>query len=231
MEKRLDVIKFDFTDGKEYTFNFGIDEVQQLAKVSLARQGKISDVEFFKIALSKDSNAGYISDKKAEEIREAFLGGVELNDDFLSYEELVAYLINLSIQAIDDAAKEVGASSVKINEDNSVNLTTPNGENFKLTFTREKVVEALENDVLQFNGLLDLYATGSTLVKLSLEHYNKRFSVKKHEEIFLSLWATKFDPKTEDTLIEVIDALFYHMKEVVSSGSKKSKAAFKVKTK
>lgn len=231
MEKRLDVIKFEFTDGKEYTFNFGIEEVQQLANLSIARQGRVKDVEFFKIALAKDSQSSYISDKKAEEIREAFLGGIEINDDYLSYEEFIAYLVNLSIQAIDDAAKEVGASSVKINADNSVNLTTPQGENFKLTFTREQVIEALENDTLSFNGLLDIYATGSTLVKLALEHYNKRFSVKKHEEIFLSLWATKFDKETENTLIEVIDALFYHMKEVAASGVKKSKAAFKVKTK
>lgn len=230
MEKRLDVIKFDFTDGKEYTFNFGIEEVQQLANLSIARQGRVRDVEFFKIALSKDSQSSYISDKKAEEIREALLGGVEINDDYLSYEELVAYLVNLSIQAIDDEARKVGPATVKINEDNSVNLTTQNGESFKLTFTREQVVEALENNSLQFNGLLDLYVTGSTLVKLALEHYNKRFSTKKHEEIFLSLWATKFEEETEDVLPEVIDALFYHMQEVVQSGVKKSPAAFKVKT-
>lgn len=231
MEKRLDVIEFEFTDGKEYVLNFGIEQVQQLANLSIAKQGKIKDVDFFKIALAKDSQAGYISDQKANEIREAFLGGVEINDDFLSYEELIAYLVNLSIQAIDDEAKKVGAATVKINADNSVNLTTPSGESFKLTFTREHVVEALENDVLSFNGLLDLYATGSALVKLSLEHYNKRFSVKKHEEIFLSLWATKFEEETEDTLPEVIDALFYHMQEVIQSGVKKSPAAFKVKTK
>mgnify|MGYP001019286989 CR=1 FL=1 len=202
MENRLDVIKFEFTDGKEYVLNFGIEEVQQLANLSIARQGKVKDTEFFKIALSKDSESRYITDQKAEEIREAFLGGVEIDDDYLSYEELIAYLVNLSIQAIDDAAREVGPSTVKINEDNSVNLTTQNGEKFKLTFTREQVVEALENDVLSFNGLLDIYATGSTLVKLALEHYNKRFSVKKHEEIFLSLWATKFDKETENQSCE-----------------------------
>lgn len=231
MEKRLDPITFEFTDGKEYVLNFGIEEVQQLANLSIARQGKIRDAEFFKIALAKDSQAGYITNQKAEAIREAFLGGVEINDDYLSYEELIAYLVNLSIQAIDDAAKEVGPATVKINADNSVNLTTQNGESFKLTFTREQVIEALENDTLSFNGLLDLYATGSALVKMSLEHYKKRFSVKKHEEIFLSLWATKFDEATEDVLPEVIDALFYHMQEVVQSGVKKSRAAFKVKTK
>jgi hypothetical protein len=88
--------------------------------------------------------------------------------------------------------------------------------------------EALEQDVFDNVGMLDLFATGSTLIQMALEHYNKRFSAKRHEEIFLSLWATKFNEETEDDLIEVIHALNFHMKEVVSSGIKKSKAAFKV---
>ena len=36
---------------------------------------------------------------------------------------------------------------------------------------------------------------------------------------------------TEDDLLEVINALTYHAKEVVESGAKKSRAAFKVKMK
>lgn len=226
MTKRLENISFEH-DGVGYELGFGLDEVQKLANLSKARQGRVTHAEFIKIALSKYSDRVYISDDKAEEIRQLFLGGIETEDDKLTYDELIGYLYTLSIQAIDDAAKEVEPAIVKINEDSTVNLTIGN-EKYKLMFTREQVVEALEQDVFDNVGMLDLFATGSTLIQMALEHYNKRFSAKRHEEIFLSLWATKFNEETEDDLIEVIHALNFHMKEVVSSGIKKSKAAFKV---
>ena len=228
MSNRLKNIPFEY-EGVNYEFGFGLDEVQQLANLSRAKQGRVTHTEFIKIALSKYSDKTYISDNKAEEIRSLFLGGVDLGDDEYTYDELIGYLYALSVQAIDDAAQEVEPAIVKINEDNTVDLSIGK-DNYKLKFNREQVVEALENDVFDFSGLLDLFESGSNLVRLALEHYKKRFSVKKHEEIFLSLWATKFNEETKDDLLEVIDALTFHMREVVSSGVKKSKAAFKVKS-
>lgn len=225
MSKRLGNIKFEY-EGSNYEFGFSLDEVQQLANLSRARQGRVTHAEFMRIALSKYSDKSYISESKIEEIRQLFLGGIDLGDDEYTYDELIGYLYSLSIQAIDDAAREVEPAIVKINKDNTVDVAVGK-DNYKLKFNREQVLEALENNAFEFGGVLDLFAAGSSIVKTALEHYGTRFSVKRHEEIFLSLWATKFNDETSDDLLEVIDALTFHMKDVVTSGVKKSKAAFK----
>lgn len=230
MSKRLTNIVFKYED-KHYEFGFGLEQVQQLSSYSLSAGNNLKPEEVLKIALAQNSETSYISDKKIEDINELLLGGIETEDgDYLNYQELFRYLLGLFAQAIDDAAKEVEPAVVTINKDSSVDVVM-GAENYKLMFTREHVIEILETGAFEFNGILDLYATGSRIVREALQHYNKRLSARKHEEIFLSLWATKFDKETEDDLLEVINALTYHAKEVVESGAKKSRAAFKVKMK
>ncbi len=224
--KRFKNIGFDYKD-KYYEFGFGMDEVQRLAALSTATKGKFKNTDFFKIALAQNSKAGFISEKTVQEIMDGLVGGVETDDQYLTFEEFIDYLLNLFAQAIDDAAKGVDPAIVEINKDNTVKLTV-DGEVYKLMFTREQVIEAFENNVFDFNSIFELYTAGSMIIKASLAHYNKRFSVKLHNHIFLSLWATQFDEDTKNDFSEVINALTYHMSEVVESGVKNSKAAFKV---
>lgn len=98
-------------------------------------------------------------------------------------------------------------------------------------FTREIIQDGLQSDIFDFNNILELYIMGSTLIRTSLEHYKKHFSVNLHDHIFLSIWATKFEESTEDDLAEVLHALTYHMKDVLESGIKKSKPPIKATVK
>lgn len=228
-KKHLKNLAFDY-EGKKYEFGFGIEEVKRLANFSISKKGRINDSDFMKFALQKNSEDGFITDKTAKELQELLLGGIESDDTgYLSYEELIAYLIGLFEQAIDAAAKEVTPAIIKIENNNTASVTVDD-ETYKLMFTREVISEAFDSNMLDFNSILDIYIFGSTLIRLALEHYNKRFSVKLHDHIFLSAWATKFDEETEDDLLELIHALTYHMKEVVESGVKKSRAAIKMQT-
>lgn len=223
MEK-LENLAFDYNE-KEYEIGFDLETVKEYANYSISKRGQLKDVDFFKFALKKYSNAGFLTDKVVEEI----VGGLAENGlGDMSYEELIQYSINLYIQAIDTASESVEAAEIKINEDNSV-IVKLNGEDYKLMFTRESLENAVMNDQFDFNNMLELYVAGSTLVKVALQHYKKRFSVKLHDEIFMALWATKNVEGSEDDLSEMMNALTFHMNEVIQSGVKKSKAVITLK--
>lgn len=227
-ENRYENLPFEYNN-KHYEFGFGIEEVQQFSNFSAAKKGTFRDVDFLKVALSKYSQAGFITNKTVEEIQKILTQGITLPDDqFLEYEELIAYLFGLYAQAIDDEAAKLEPAIVEINKDNTVNVTV-DGEKYKLMFNREQITEAFEGGVFDFNGILELYTAGSSIIRAALAHYDKRFSVKLHNHIFLSLWATKFDEETQDLLPEVLNALTFHVKEVVASAVKNSKAAIKMK--
>ena len=228
MEKRLTNIGFDL-DEKYYELGFGLDEVREFANYSIAKRGNVNNLDLIKFALKKNSDAGFITDKRVEEINEALSNGIEVDGEVLNYDEIAGYLIGLFIQAIDDAAREVEPATLLIEKDSTSNITV-DGEKYKLMFTRDIVNEAFENNSFDFNNLLELYVSGSTMIKVALQHYKKRLSVKLHDKIFLSLWATKFTPETEADLPELINALNFHMKEVIESGIKKSKTVIKAKT-
>lgn len=229
MENRqLKNIGFEIED-KYYELGFGIKEVRALSQHSAAKKGEINDLDFIKFALQKGSKAGYISDGKVKDIRQAlYLNGVETQDGKMDYEELIGYLIGLFAQAIDDEARTLEPAVVTVNKNNTVNVLV-DGEDYKLMFTREIAEQALERNQFDFNSILELYTFGSSLVRTALEHYKKRFSVGLHENIFLSMWATKFNEETEHDLLEAINALSYHMGDVVDSGIKNSGAAIKAK--
>lgn len=229
-EKRFKNLGFEY-NGLHYEFGFGLEEVKELATLSKSKKGNVTNIDLIKMALKKNSDAGFITDKTAQEINEGLVNGVEFDEGgLMTYEEFTYYLINLMGQAIDDAAHEVEPAIVTIEKDNSVTLVVGE-ETYKLLFTRDTIKQTLP-EIIDFNSdnLFEIYLFGSTLVKSALEHYKKRFSVKLHDQLFLSIWATKFNPDTERDLHEVIHALAYHMNEVVESGVKKSKAAFKMKT-
>lgn len=225
-ETQLKNIGFEIDD-KYYEFGFGIKEVRALSQHSAARKGEISDLDFIKFALQQNSKAGYISEKRVKDIRQAlYLNGVETEEGEMEYEELIAYLIGLFAQAIDEEAQTLEPAIVNVKKNNTV-IVTVDGEEYKLMFTREIAEQALETNQFDFNNILELYTFGSRLIRTSMEHYGTRFSVGKHEKIFLSIWATKFNEETEDDLLEVINALSYHMGEVIDSGVKNSGAAIK----
>ncbi len=227
MSKRYNNIGFD-TEHGYFELGFTLKEVDALGSYLIANKGNIDDKDFFKFALEANSDAGYISNKKAEYVLQGLRNGIELEDDFLEFEEIVGYLFGLYVQAIDDAAKEIEPAIVAINKDSTVDITV-DGKTHKLMFTRETAEETLKNGIFDFNSALELYSHGSRLIRAALEHDGKRRSARLHENVFLALWATKFDEETEDDLLEVVNALSHHIKEVVESGVKKSKAAFKVK--
>lgn len=227
---RLKNLEFEY-NGNHYELGFTINEVKEFATYSRKRSGRVKDTDFLKIALRKYSKVGYLTDKMVEEVNEVLYNGIETPElGYMNYTELFQYLIDLYIQAIDEEASKVAPAVIKIEKDNTVSVTVDE-ETYKLMFTREIIQDGLQSDIFDFNNILELYIMGSTLIRTSLEHYNKHFSVNLHDHIFLSIWATKFEESTEDNLAEVLHALTYHMKDVLESGIKKSKPPIKATVK
>lgn len=225
-QKRLKNFGFEYQD-KSYEFGFTLNEVKELANFSLARGGRLNDLDFIRFALKKYSNAGFITEKTIKEIHEGLVGGIEYEDSELTYEEFIQYLMGLFGQAIDDEARKVTPAIINIEKDNTVNVTIGD-ETYKLMFTRDSLDKALADNVFDSNNLLEMYVVGSTMIRAALQHYDKRLRVTLHDQIFLSLWATMFNEETANDLSEVLNALNYHMKDVVDSGIKKSKAPIKM---
>lgn len=222
-EKRLENLEFEF-DGTDYTIGFTINEAKELSQYSLQRGSDMTDAQFLKFGLKKFSDDIYITDKRAKEIQEALfehgLDTVELGH--LSYEEVIGYMISLFGQTIDDEAGKVEPALIVINKDNSLDVTVGD-KTYTLKFTREIIEEtARTENGFRFGNVFDLYAWGSSLVEVALRHYKKRFSLKLREQIFLAMWATTLDEDIENNLAEALNALLFHMNEVVESGTKKS---------
>ena len=92
-----------------------------------------------------------------------------------------------------------------------------------MPISRRIIEERAKTDIrFRFSHVFDLYAWGSSLVEVALRHYNRRFSLKLREQLFLSMWATTLDEEIENNLAEALNALLFHMNEVVESGAKKS---------
>lgn len=225
--KQLENIPFEF-GGEEYEFGFTLKSVKALAGFALAKGGRVTDVDFFKHALTEFSNAGFLTDAKVNELRQALLNGIDYEEDHFSYEELVEYILVLYGQAIDNAAMEVSPAVIKINDDSTV-MVNLDGKDYKLMFTRKSVEDIIEAGVFDTSSILTMYATGSAIIKASLQHYKTRLSNNLHDEIFLSIWATGLESEDGGMMGEIINALMFHMGEVVDEGVKKSKAVIKTK--
>lgn len=217
-KKRLENLEFEF-DGKNYVLGFTIDEVKELSAYSIQRGTEMTDAMFIKFALKRFSDDLYITDKRAEEIQQALF---EYGLGDLTYEEVIGYIIGLFGKTIDEEAEKVAPALITINKDNSLDVVVED-KTYTLKFTREIVKEAVRKEsAFRYENVFDLYASGSSLVEIALRHYNKHFSLKLREQIFLAMWATNLDETIEINFNEAISSLVFHMNEVVDSGVKKS---------
>lgn len=233
-QKKLDLLRFEYKE-KEYVFGFGLDQVKTFANLSIKRQGSFDDLEFIKLALSKYSKAGFITDKVAKEIRDGiydngFYLGEGDDADFMEYPEFIEYLVGLYLQAINDAAEEVNPAVVTINENGSVDVLV-DGNEYKLQYTREAVKDLMASNIFDYTNYLELYIVGSTMIRFALQHYDKHMSVKLSDSIFLAIWSAQINDDENQDLVEVINALVYNMNEVSQEGVKKSKVVFQASTK
>lgn len=227
MEKKYENLKF-LVDDMEFEIGLDFEQAKLMSNFVAARGGEFKDVEFFKVALQKYSKVPFLTDSMVAQIVAALQeDGLETPFGILSYSELVEYIFVLFQQAIDDESKKYESPIVSFNKDNTVNITLSNGKTYKLMYVRENVEEAILSGQMEFNSILELYSVGSNLIRLALQH--ERSSVKLPETIFLSLWSTQFDEENEELFTEVLSSLGHHMKDVLDSGVKKSKAVIKVK--
>lgn len=222
----LQDLEFEIEEiNKTFVIGFTIKEVQELAGLSIAKDGQLTNKDFIGIAL-KAHTKGFINNRDIEKLITTIKDGVEIGDDYLTFEEIIEYTTRLSIEAIDKEAELHAPANVEILEDNTVKLIIEDKE-YLLKFNRESITELVNAGQMNLNNPLELFTFGTTFVRGALQHYKRRIRVNEHENIFLSLWATRFEPETEDLLPEVINALVFHMGEVVDSGIKKSKAVIK----
>lgn len=233
--KLLKNIGFDFEDNY-YELGFSIDEVRAVSNYSKARGGNFKNEEFLKLALKKYSDVSYISDKKAKDIND-FLREhtiqIEVSDgkyDELSYIELIAYVTQLFLQAVEVEASKVSPATITIENDNTVTINSPDFGKYKLMYVRETLEEVIQYSRIIPENIFELFLYAETLIELGLQHYQKRISPKLAQNLFLSVWATQNNEETKDDLTEMLNALIYHMGEVLDSGIKKSKAVIKAKT-
>lgn len=227
--KQLEALEINIGDD-EYILDFDIESVKAFGKYSLSHNGKMGDEVFLKYALQKHHKHDVMLSNKSKQLQET-LASLDEDDD-MSYTNVIEYLMALFMQAIDNEAKKVEPSTVTIEKDNSVTVNY-DGDKYKLTFNRADIKDALINGDSAFgsSNALELYTVGTSLLKLATKHYNRRFSVRFHDNLFLSLWATKFNKETEDIFPEVLNALVFHIQEVANSGIKNSKPVIKIATK
>lgn len=226
-ETNLPVISIE-VDGRAFTLDFDIDSVKEFGKHSLARNGRIGDEVLIKYALLKNHRQELITDNMVRKIQGSLSTLTE--DDEMSYQDVINYLMRLFINAVDEEAKKVEPAIITIEKDSSVTVVH-DGAKYRLTFIREDVKDAVidGNVSLSYNSPLELYAIGTSVLRLATNHYEKHFSVKFHDNLFLSIWATKFNEETSHMLVETLNALFFHMKDVVlHSGAKNSKPVIKL---
>ena len=226
--KQIPALNIEIGDNS-YILDFDIESVKAFGNYSIAKNGRMGDEMFIKFALQKHHRNELMGEKRALQIQET-LSTLDENDE-MTYRDVIEHLFKLFVQAIDNEAKKIEPSSATIEKDNSVTVVF-NGDKYKLTFVRSDIKDALINQdmALGYNTPLELYSVGTSLLKLATKHYNKRFSVKFHDNLFLSLWATKFNKETEDLFPEIINALAFHIGEVANSGIKNSKPAIKLVT-
>lgn len=226
MRKRLQKLEFEY-DGVTYVFDVGIEEVKDFAKFSMNRGGDITNEQLIQMALRRSSDVGVITKKRAEEITEALISsGLQIEDDELTWEELLEWIIGLFIQAINDEAEKYEPAELTIHKDNTATVVVEDKE-YDLKFTRRTIVDSISNNELSFNNLLETYVIGTALIKAALKHSKERFGVRTEERIFFSLWAHTLEEDTSHYFEELVDALVFHANEVIESGAKKSQAAIK----
>lgn len=224
-KQRLENLKFELDETK-YELGFTFETAKQLANLSISKQGKINDLDFFKVALKAHSNVPFVLDGKVKVIYSAIREGLEFFGEFMEFDEISAYVIALFLQAIEEKAMEYEPADIVINKDNSVKVIM--GEKtYDLKFNRKDVTEQFANANIASYSLFDLFSFGSSLVRLALDHYTSRVSTYAHEDIFLSLWATQYVEGREHDLAEVMNALVFHMNEVAESALKKSSGVIK----
>ena len=215
-------------DGHEYEFGFGFNEVKALSAYTSAKKGVIKDIDFFKFALQKNSKVSYISDKKAKEIQELFVEGIDIRGDHLTYEEIIGQLMTMYVEAIDEESKKYEPALVTFNKDGSAKVVVE-GQPYELKYTRKIIEENHAELLVDYTNLLELYNVGSILIKNALKQSNEKMSTTTSEKIFLAIWGTKFEEGNEQLFADVIQNLLLHMKEVVESGAKKSKGVLQAK--
>lgn len=225
--KRLEKIEFEF-DGQDYALDFGINQVKDLARFSMNREGKVNNTSLVKFALLKNNKTSFITEKRAKDITEALTGGIQWDGDFLEFDEVIEYILGLFAQAIDDESKLHEPATIVINDDNTVDLTV-NGEVHLLKYNRKDIEEALKGNLLGSGSVLELYMVGSSLIRTGLLHSKRRISVGLQDELLMSAWATMNNDDTKNDFPDMLQALVAHMDDVLDDGVKKSKAVIKTK--
>lgn len=226
-KKGLKPIQFEF-DGEDYTFDFGIEEVKKLGKYSISKNGNVNHYDVVKFALLKEHKTGFITNKRAEEITRAFAEGVTLENDELEFEELIEYILGLFGQAIDEESKLYEPAIIKINKDNTVNITV-NETDYHLKYNRKDIENAIEANMFGSQSPIELYTIGSSIIGTALLHTKKHPSAGLQDTILLSAWATMHNEDTKHDFANMLNALIQHMNEVLEDGVKKSKAVIKMK--
>ena len=205
---------------KEYLLEFDENSVATFARIS-----EQSAPQLIKAALKKHHPLESTEDF-AKRAWQSLALYTESDDAKYTVNDIIERLYNLFDQAADEKAKNTEPAEIEIKKDNSV-VVTVDGKKYTLCFNR-KTIKKISNMGFPFEDITDRFKRVCVipqLIAFALKANLENYSSKLPTTIYNAMWATTFNPETEELCGEALSALIMNFSEVLESGSKNSSAA------